>query len=199
MARLETDLELALVKQVNSSSADVPSSLRPHSVEAPQTVETLEKGLQEDELARERDRAEIPPQEELAGQKEDYPIAVGDELGFVAADDTNNLKGKEVAKALPAPLFEIDQHRFRLRGIRNRKLARRQTKTTQYRVVWGEYPNRSGSSVNEEDMQILMLLPLGEHKLVPQIETSVRVHQMRCSRSSKGRKLFEHLVDGHFI
>jgi hypothetical protein len=64
-----------------------------------------------------------------------------------------------INQALPAAqpkIPEIDEHRFRLRGVRARQLAGRQTKTTQYRVVWGEYPNRSDFWFNEDDIQISM-------------------------------------------
>jgi hypothetical protein len=55
MAELEKELELALVEQVNSSSASAPSSPRSHSVEASQ-----------DEIkSRERTETTSSKQEEL--------------------------------------------------------------------------------------------------------------------------------------
>ena len=112
------------------------------------------------------------------------------------------LKTKEATEALPAAqpkIPKIDEHRFRLRGVRARQFARRQIKTTQYRVVWGQYPNRSDSWFNEDDVRMSMPWPPCERSsqyLVPQVERDVmRVHHMRCSRRSKGRKIFEYLVD----
>ncbi|KAI1501354.1 hypothetical protein F5X99DRAFT_204008 [Biscogniauxia marginata] len=106
---------------------------------------------------------------------------------------------KEATEALPATQLEIDKHRFRLRGIRTQQLPGHQTKTTQYRVVWGEHPNRSDSWVNEDDIQILMpRLPCERffQNSVPQVGRDVmQVHRMRCSRRSKGKKIFEYLVD----
>ncbi|KAG9230420.1 hypothetical protein BJ875DRAFT_499140 [Amylocarpus encephaloides] len=77
-------------------------------------------------------------------------------------------KDEEATETLPATQPEIDEHRFRLRGIRTRQLAERQTKTTQYRVVWGKHPNRSDYWVNEDDIQVLMLWPLSEQDLIRQ-------------------------------
>ena len=86
-------------------------------------------------------------QEELAAQKEELrQPAVGDQQDPVEVVDTDDPKDKEATEALLATqpeIPEIDEHRFRLRGVRARQLAERQTKTTQYRVVWGEHPNRS--------------------------------------------------------
>jgi hypothetical protein len=42
---------------------------------------------------------------------------------------------EEQVKSLFASAPEIDERRFRLRGVRTQPLNRRQTKTTQYRVV----------------------------------------------------------------
>jgi hypothetical protein len=114
----------------------------------------------------------------------------------VDADDPKDKKATGALPIMQPEVPEIDEHRFRLRGIRTRQLAERQTKTIQYRVVWGKYPNRSDSWVNENDIQVLMLWPVGEQDLIPQIQTSVRVHQMRCNRRSKSRKYLEYLVDG---
>ena len=36
---------------------------------------------------------------------------------------------------------------------------------------------------------------LSSRDLVPQVETDVRVYQIRCSWRSEGRKIFEHLAD----
>ena len=57
------------------------------------------------------------------------------DLVKVVGDDT---EGKEATEALLTTglrIPEIDEHRFRLRGVRVRQLAGRQTKTTQYRVI----------------------------------------------------------------
>jgi hypothetical protein len=71
--------------------------------------------------------------------------AVGDQQNQAEVDDTDDPMDKEATEALPTTQLEIDNHHFRLRGIRTQQLAGRQTKTTQYRVVWGEHPNRSDS------------------------------------------------------
>jgi hypothetical protein len=93
---------------------------------------------------------------------------------------------------------EINEHRFRLRGVRARQLAGRQIKTTQYRVVWGEHPNRSDSWFNEDDTRMSMLWPpcrRPSQDLALQAESDIfRVRDMRSSRR-KGRKVFEYLVD----
>jgi hypothetical protein len=63
-------------------------------------------------------------QEELAAQKEELrPPAVGegDQQDLVKVVDADDLKDKEASKALPATqpeIPEINEHRFRLRGIR---------------------------------------------------------------------------------
>jgi hypothetical protein len=152
-----------------------------------------------EELEGEAGEVVMQQQEELEGQKEELgQPAMGDERDLVAMDGTDNPKDKEATETLPATKLEIDKHHFRLRGIRARQLAGRQTKTTQYRVVWGGHPNRYDSWVNEDDIQMSMLSPSCERSsqdLAPQLETDVRVHHMRCSRRSKGRKTFEYLVD----
>jgi hypothetical protein len=140
-------------------------------------------------------------QEQLAAQKEELAqpaVAEGDQQDLVEVIDADDPKDKEATKALPATQPEIDNHHFRLRGIRTQQLAERQAKTTYYRVVCGEYPNRSYSWANEDDIRLLMLRPSCERPsrdLVPQEEQDVRVHRMRCSRRSKGRKVFEYLVN----
>ncbi|KAF4631381.1 hypothetical protein G7Y89_g6756 [Cudoniella acicularis] len=72
-----------------------------------------------------------------------------------------------------ATQLEVDHRHFRLRGIRTQQLAARLTKTTQYRVVWGEHLNRSDSWVNKDDVE----------------RDVVRVHRMRSSQLRKGRKV----------
>jgi hypothetical protein len=137
---------------------------------------------------------EIRQQGELAGRQ-----AVDDQQNQAEVDDTTDPMDKEATEALPATQLEIDHRHFRLRGIRTRQLVGRQTKATQYRVVWGEHPNRSDSWVNEDDVQISMSrLPCerSSQDLVPQVERDVvRVHHIRSSRRSKCKKIFEYLVD----
>jgi hypothetical protein len=58
------------------------------------------------------------------------------------------LEDPEVDGLLDAANIVSSKHRFRLRGIRTQQLPGRQTKTTQYRVVWGEHLNRSDSWVS---------------------------------------------------
>jgi hypothetical protein len=111
---------------------------------------------------------EIRQQGEHAG----WP-AVGDQQNQVEVDDTDDPTDKEATEALPATQLEIDKHRSRLRGIRTQQLPGRQTKTTQYRVEWGEHPNTSDSWVNEDDVQISMPpLPCERffQNSVPQVE-----------------------------
>jgi hypothetical protein len=115
-------------------------------------VESLgRRELGEEALMEEAGGVEIQQQGELAG----WP-AVGDQQNQAEVDDTDDPMDKEATEALPATQLEIDKHRFRLCGIRTRQLPRRRTKTTQYRVVWDEHPNRSDSWINEDDVQILM-------------------------------------------
>ena len=124
----------------------------------------------------------------------------GDQQDLVEVVDADDPKDKESTVALPATqpeIPEIERH-FRLRGIRTQPLAGRQTGTTKYRVVWGEHPNRSDSWVNEDDVRMSMIQPPCERSsrdLVAQEEQDVRVDHMHCSRRSKGRKVFEYLID----
>lgn len=157
---------------------------------------------QETEVVVEGGAVAMQQQEELAAQKEElgHP-AVGDQQDLVEVVDADDPEDKEATEALPAAqpkIPEIDEHRFRLRGVRARQLAGRQTKTTQYRVVWGEYPNRSDSWFNEDDIRMSMPWPpceLYSQNLALQAEMDIfRVREMRSSRR-KGRKVFEYLVD----
>jgi hypothetical protein len=141
-------------------------------------------------------------QEELAAQKEElgYP-AVGDQQDLVEVVDADDPEDKEATKALPAAQLKIpesDEHRFRLRGERARQLLVRRTETTQYRVVWGGYPNRSDSWFNKDDVRMSMPWPpceLSSQNLALQTEMDIfRVCGMRSSLH-KGRKFFEYLVD----
>jgi hypothetical protein len=130
-------------------------------------------------------------------QEELEQPAVGDQQDLVEVVGVDDPMDKEATEALPATQLEIDNHHFRLRGIRTQQLAGRLTKTTQYRVVWGEHPNRSDSWVNEDDVLISMSrLPCERSSQDLVVERDVvRVHHMRCSRRSKGKKIFEYLVD----
>ncbi|KAH6667260.1 hypothetical protein B0J14DRAFT_659238 [Halenospora varia] len=93
--------------------------------------------LGEEALMEEVGGVEIRQQGELAG----WP-AVGDQQNKSEVDNTDDSMDKEATKALPATQLEIDKHRIRLRGIRTQQLPGRQTKTTQYRVIWGEHPKQ---------------------------------------------------------
>jgi hypothetical protein len=216
-------------QQVESSSTGTSTSPSPRSAEAPQdetqireraentgsrpeelqdtsrhgTAQGLEEWeQQETEVVVEGGVVAMQQQEELAAQNEELgQLVVGDQQDLVKVVNADP-EDKEATEALPAAqpkTFEIDEHRFRLRGVRARQLPGRQTKTTQYRVVWGEHPNRSDSWVNEDDVQISMLWPPCERSsqnLVPWIRRNVkRVHRMRYNRCSKGKKFFEYLVD----
>jgi len=72
-------------------------------------------------------------QEELAAQnKELGQLAVGDQQDLVKVvnADPADKEATEALLAAQPKIFEIDKHRFRLRGVRAQQLARRQTKTT---------------------------------------------------------------------
>lgn len=115
---------------------------------------------------------------------------------LVEVADADDPEDKEATEALPATQPEIpkiDEHRFRLRGVRVRQLPGRQTKTTQYRVVWGEHPNRSDSWFNEDD--VLISMPCEPYSQDPALQVDIfRVCGMRSSLR-KGRKVFEYLVN----
>ena len=100
-------------------------------------IETVRgREIREEELVGEAGRVEIQQQEEFMEQnKELGRPALGDQQNLAEVDDTDDPIDKEATEALPATQLEIDKHRFRLRGIRTRQLAGRQTKTIQYRVV----------------------------------------------------------------
>jgi hypothetical protein len=70
---------------------------------------------------------EIRQQGELAG----WP-AVGDQQNLAEVDGADDPLGKEATEALPATRLGIENHHFRLRGIRTQHLPGCQTKTTQY-------------------------------------------------------------------
>jgi hypothetical protein len=202
-------------QQVESSSAGTLTSLSPRSVETPQdetqsrertettgsrpeelqdtsrhsTAQGLEEWeQQETEVVVEGGAVAMQQQEELAAQKEElgHPV-VGNQQDLVEVVDADDPEDKEATEALLAAQPKIpDEHRFRLRRIRTQPLAGRQTGTTQYRIVWGEHPNRSDSWVNEDDIRILMLRPLYERSsqdLVLPIERDImRVHRMRYNK-----------------
>ena len=141
-------------------------------------------------------------EEEVAAQQEELGLpAAGDQQDLVKVVDADDPTDKEATEALPAtqPLVpKIDEHRLRLRGVRARQLSGRQTKITQYRVVWGKHPTRSNSWLNQDDVRISIPCPPHEPysqnlALRPEIDI-VRIREMRSSRH-KGRKGFECLVD----
>ena len=62
-------------------------------------------------------------------------VGAGDRQDLVEVDVADEPRDREATKALPATqpkIPKIDEHRFRLRGVRARQLAGRKTKTTQY-------------------------------------------------------------------
>ncbi|KAH6663378.1 hypothetical protein B0J14DRAFT_570431 [Halenospora varia] len=122
MAKLETELEMALVEQ----------GLEWEQRETRVVIETLGgRELGEEELVGEAGGVETQQQEELAGQnKELVRPALGDQQNLVEVYDTDDPMDKEATEALPTTQLEIDKRRFRLRGIHARQLAGRQTKTT---------------------------------------------------------------------
>jgi hypothetical protein len=219
MAELEKELGLVLgEQQVESLLAGTPTSLSPRSVEAPQDeIQSQERsettGGRQEEL-RDASRRGSPAQDlEWWEQRETQVVveegavamqqqeelgqpAVGDQQDLVEVDDVDDPEDKEATEALPAAqpkTPEMDELRFRLRGVRARQLAGRQTRTTQYRVIWGEYPNRSDSWFNEDDVQISMPCEPHSQDLALQVDI-FRVCGMRSSLR-KGRKVFEYLVD----
>jgi hypothetical protein len=94
---------------------------------------------QETDVLVERGAVAMQQQVELAAQKEELgQSAVGDQQDLVKVVDADDPEDKKATKALSAAQLKIpviDQHRFRLCKVRARQLARRLTKTTQYRVV----------------------------------------------------------------
>jgi hypothetical protein len=59
--------------------------------------------------------------------------AMGNQQDLVEVVNADDPEDKEATEALPAAQPKIpDEHRFRLRRLRTRRLAGRQTKTTQY-------------------------------------------------------------------
>jgi hypothetical protein len=165
------------------------------------TAQGLEEWeLQETEVVVKGGAVAMQQQEELAAQKEElgHP-AVGDQQDLLEVVDADDPEDKEATEAMPATqpeIPEIDEHRFRLRGVRTQPLAGRQTKVTQYRIVWGDHPNRSDSWVNEDDVRMSMVRPPCERSSQDSVERDVmRVHRMRYDRCSQGKKIFEYLVD----
>jgi len=76
-------------------------------------------------------------------------VVVGDQQDLVEVVDADDPEDQEATEALLAAqpkIPEIDEHRFRLRGVRARQLPGRQTKTTQYRVVWGAKAEKFSST-----------------------------------------------------
>jgi hypothetical protein len=210
-------------QQVESSSAGTPTSPSPRSAEALQdetrvreraentgsrleelqdtsrhgTAQGLEEWeQQETEVVVEGGVVAIQQQEELAAQNEELgQLAMGDQQDMAKVVNAGP-EDKEATEALPAAqpkTFEIDEHRYRLRGVRARQLAGRQTKTTQYRVVWGSRSNRSESWFDKDDVQISVPCEPDSQDLALQVHV-VRVCDMR-SRLCKGRKVFEYRVD----
>jgi hypothetical protein len=220
MVEFEKELLALEEEQVESPFAGTPSTPSSRSVEAPQDEtqirertettssrpeelqDTLRHGIAlgfEECEQEETEEVEVEggvQQEELAAQvKELGHLAVGDQQDLVKVVNAD-LEKKEATEALPAAqpkTFEIDEHRFRLRGVRARQLAGRQTKTTQYRVVWGNRSNRSDSWFNEDDVQISVACEPDSRDLALQVHV-IRVCDMR-PRLYKGRKVFEYLVD----
>jgi hypothetical protein len=165
---LEQELGLALgEQQVESLSAGIPASPSLRSAEVqddiqnPQQSETT--GGRPEEL-QDTSRRGIPVLELWEKQETQVVPAVIDQQDLTEVVDADNPEDKEANEALLAAqpkITETDKHRLRLRGLRARQLAGRRTKTTQYRVVWGKYPHRSGSWFNEDDIQIL--IPCEQH------------------------------------
>lgn len=179
-AELEKGLELALAEQqAESLSAGTSTIPSPHSLEA----------LQDEIQSRERETIDsiLDKLEELSQPP------VGNVQDLVEVEDANDLEDKEATEALPAAQPKIDEQRFRLRGVRTRQLAGHQTKTTQYRIVWGEHSHRSDSWFNEDEVRMSMACKPYSHDSALQMNIC-RVRKMRSSLH-KGRNVFEYMVD----
>lgn len=221
-AELEKELELALgEQQVESLSAGTSTSPSPHSVEVPQdeiqsrereTIHSILDELRdvtrhgspaqdlecrETQVVVEEGAIAVQRQEELAAQKEELrQPAMRDQQDLIEINNVDYPEDKEATDALPAAqpkIPEIDECRFRLRGVRARQLVGRQTKTTQYRVVWGEHPHRSDSWFNEDEVQISMACEPYSQDMALQLDIC-RVRKMRSSLQ-KGGKNFEYMID----
>jgi hypothetical protein len=151
----------------------------------------LAGGLGEEALVGEAEGVEIWQQGELAGQ-----TALGDQQNQAEVDDPDNPISREVTGTLPAAQLDIDSHHFDCVEYAPSSLVEaRQI----HRIVWGENPNRSNSWIKDDD--VLMSMPRlpwkgSSQDLVPEVERNVvRVHRMRCSKRSKGKNMFEYLVD----
>jgi hypothetical protein len=157
-------------------------------------AQDLEWEQQETRVWLEGGAVTVQQREELAAQEAKLgQPAGGDQQDLVKVVDLDDPEDREATEDLPSTQPEIegnDEHRFRLRGVRARQFPGLQIKTTQYRVVWGEYPNRSYSWFNEDDVQISMpCVPNAQDLALP-----IRVRKMRSSQR-KGRKVFEYLVN----
>jgi hypothetical protein len=213
-AELKHELELALgeqpVEPLSVGSSTTPS---PQSIEALQNeIKSREREITEDILKELRDfsRRGSPARDlELCEQRETHVVEggvvamqqqeelvqppVGDVQDLVEVEDANDHEDKEATEALLAAQPKIDEQRFRLRGVRTRQLSGYQTKTTQYRIVWGEYSHRSDSWFNEDEVGMSMACKPYSHDLALQMNIC-RVRKMRSSLQ-KGRNVFEYMVD----
>jgi hypothetical protein len=126
----------------------------------------------------------VQQQEELVAQEEELgQPAMGDQQDLVEVVDLDDPEAREATEDLPSTqpgIDENDELHFRLRGIRARQLPGRQTKTTQYRLVWGKYPNRSDSWFNKDDVLISMPCEPYSQDLALQVDIP-RVCKMRSS------------------
>ena len=183
------------------SSAGTPTLPSPCSVEEPQD-EIQSRELSKPTGGSSEELQDAPqhgnPALELGEKQETQVVApaVIDQQDLAKVVDADDPKDKEPTKAQPAAqpkLPETDEPRFRLRGVRARQLVGRQTKTTQYRVVWGKHPDRSDSWLNEDDIQISMPCEPYSQDMALQVDI-FRVSKMRSSLRN-GRKVFEYLVD----
>jgi len=219
MAELENELRLALEEeQVGSSSAGTPTSLSTHSVETSQNEtrsgegtqaivgrpEELQDSSQYDMahgLEWEQEETKVPIEGIMQQQDELGHLAIDDQQDLVEVVNADNFEDMEAIEALPAaqPKHpEIDEHRYRLRGIRFQRLAKSQIQTTQYQVVWGKYPNKSKVWVNKDDLQMSIPWPpckLDCQDLTLQPETDIfKICKMRSDRRT-AKKRFEYLVE----
>jgi hypothetical protein len=147
VSELEMDMLLAFKEQEKSSSATAPSSPRPHhhSTEPPHPridQEHDQSGTNYGRLEELRHGSPLRSQDQEGPQEQQQQQEVGVEAMREEdhnVEDPRPTRRRKLrslsAEALPATQLEIDKCHLRLRRVRTQQLARRKTKTIQYRVV----------------------------------------------------------------
>lgn len=209
---VELPLELGPCEQHSVPSTPAQEQALPHGKTYQQNIEVVTQSMYMDSALRffpqPSDSTELEEELGLAAleqrQEELRPSAVvnqQDLVKIVNVDDSGKMNPTQAPEALSAAqpkIPEIIKNRCRLRGIRTRPFAGRQAQITQYRVVWGESPDKSDSWFNYDDIQMSMSRPpckLDHQNLALQKEIQIlKVCGMRSS-PCKGNKSFEYLVD----